>query len=58
MTLKAAFAAAGGFTDFAPPRLHLVHWDGTSETYKWNSKHSLTNNPALKPGDKMTSPRW
>ena len=38
MTLTDAFAAAGGFTDFARKRIRLHHWDGTEEYYKWSIK--------------------
>jgi len=57
MTLKDSIAAAGGFTDFAVSRIHLQHWDGSSERYKWNAKRPLTNNPALRPGDAVINPR-
>lgn len=58
MRLKDAFAAAGGFTDFAWHRIRLVHWDGTMEMYRWSSERPLTKNPLLKPGDKVINPRW
>jgi protein involved in polysaccharide export with SLBB domain len=57
MTLNDAFAAAGGFTDFARKRIRLRHWDGTTEYYRWSVHSPLTNNPALKPGDQILNPR-
>lgn len=57
MTLKDSFAAAGGFTDFAVPRVRLEHWDGSSQRYQWSSTQPLTNNPVLKPGDKVINLR-
>ena len=57
MTLDDAFVAAGGFTDFALLRVRVLHWDGSSETYRWGTQHPLTNNPALKPGDSVLNPR-
>lgn len=57
MTLKDAIATAGGFTDFAMSGVRLVHWDGTIERYKGSAKRPLSNNPMLKPGDRVISPR-
>ena len=57
MTLRDSFSAAGGFTEFAWEYIHLQHWDGTVEKFRWSSKLSLTNNPALRAGDKVINPR-
>jgi len=52
MTLKDAIDAAG-FTDFSGHRLRLYHLDGTIERYRLRGDMTLTNNPSLKPGDKI-----
>jgi hypothetical protein len=57
MTLKDAFSAAGGFTEFAWERIHLHHYDGSVERFSWSEKRPLTNNPALRPGDSVINPR-
>lgn len=57
MTLKDAIAAAGGFTEFAWPRIVIQHPDSSKQQYKWSSARPLRNNPALKPGDKVWNPR-
>jgi protein involved in polysaccharide export with SLBB domain len=57
MTLKDAIEAAGGFTDFANRRVRLVHTDGTVERYRLRGDWTVTNNPVLKPGDKVHNPR-
>jgi hypothetical protein len=57
MTLKDAFAIAGGFTDFAWEGIWLRHWDGSSDTHRWSSEKPLTNKPFLKPGDQVDNPR-
>jgi hypothetical protein len=57
MTLRDAFSAAGGFTQFAWERIYLQHWDGTVEKFRWSSEKPLTNNPALRPGDRVINPR-
>jgi hypothetical protein len=57
MTLSDAFAAAGGFTDFARRQVRLLHWDGSSQNYRWSTERSLTINPVLKPGDSVINIR-
>jgi protein involved in polysaccharide export with SLBB domain len=57
MTLKDAIDGAGGFTQFANRRIWLRHLDGTVERYRLRGDWFLTNNPALKPGDKVINPR-
>jgi len=57
MTLKDAFTAAGGFTEFAWQRILLRHYDGSVERFRWSGKQPLTNNPALRPGDSVMNPR-
>jgi protein involved in polysaccharide export with SLBB domain len=57
MRLKDAIEAAGGFTEFANRRVRLIHLDGTVERYRLRGDWVLTNNPALKPGDKVQNPR-
>ncbi len=58
MTLHDGIAIAGGFTKFAPPRIRLERWDGSVESYKWRAGQPLTNNPVLRPGDKLINPRY
>ena len=57
MSLKDSFAIAGGLTEFAWRWIHLVHWDGSKEVYKWSAIKPLTNNPFLSPGDAVLNPR-
>lgn len=57
MTLKNAFLAAGGFTEFAVEYVILRHRDGTEQRFRWSVKKPLTNNPALRPGDCIINPR-
>lgn len=57
MTLQDAFAAAGGFTEFAVHRIWLRHSDGSSDRFRWSSARPLTNNPTLRPGDSVINPR-
>ena len=56
MTLKDAIGAAGGFSEFATRKLSLWHSDGTAEHYRLGPSRTLTNNPALRPGDAIKSP--
>jgi len=56
MTLQDAINAAGGFTDFAPRKLHVIH-DGLTTVYKLGPGRTLPNNPSVQPGDKIYSPR-
>lgn len=56
MTLQDGIDAAGGFTDFARRRLNLQHWDGSREFYRLGPGRTLTNNPALRRGDRVYSP--
>jgi len=58
MTLRDAFAVAGGLTVFAESRIRLKHWDGSVERYKWSPKNPLTNNPTLRPGDSILNPKF
>ncbi len=57
MTLKEGIDAASGFTDFAPPRFRVQHWDGSVEWFRLGAGKTLTNNPALRSGDSVFSPR-
>jgi len=57
MTLQDAINAAGGFTDFAPRHVRLIHPDGSFQKYGRNSQGILTKNPALQPGDRIFVPR-
>jgi polysaccharide export outer membrane protein len=57
MTLKDGIDAANGFTDYARRSLRIRHWDGSEERYRLGAGRTLTNNPALKPGDYVISPR-
>jgi protein involved in polysaccharide export with SLBB domain len=57
MTLQDGITAAGGFTDFARRRLFLYHSDGLAERYRLGPNFALTNNVALRPGDKLVNPR-
>lgn len=54
-----SLAMAGGFTAYAN-RSHLeIHRsDGRKESYSWKSiVNGLTNNPELKPADKIVVPK-
>jgi protein involved in polysaccharide export with SLBB domain len=55
MRLKDAIEAAGGFTEYATHLTRLIHLDGTVEKYRLRGKWPVTNNPALKPGDRVHS---
>ena len=57
MRLQDAIEAAGGFTDFSDRRVRLRHWDGSVEVYRLGHGYNLTNNPLLRPGDKIYNPR-
>lgn len=57
MRLKDAIEAAGGFGAFADGRVTVLHRDGTAEKYWLREAWSSTNNPTLKPGDKVSNPR-
>jgi hypothetical protein len=57
MTLKEGMDAAGGLTDFATRPLRLTHWDGSVAQFRLGVGRILTNNPPLKPGDSIMSPR-
>jgi protein involved in polysaccharide export with SLBB domain len=57
MSLKHGIEAAGGYTDFSPPKLLLRHWDGSMERLRLGPGRTLTNNPALRAGDAVMSPR-
>jgi protein involved in polysaccharide export with SLBB domain len=57
MRLKDAIEVAGGFTEFANHRIKMIHEDGAIETYKLWGDWVATNNPVLKPGDRIHNPR-
>jgi protein involved in polysaccharide export with SLBB domain len=57
MRLKNAIEAAGGFGAFADGRVRILHLDGTTEKYWLREAWSLSNNPTLKPGDRVSNPR-
>lgn len=57
MTLQDGIQAAGGFTDFARHRLFLYHADGMAERIRLGPDWAATNNPALRPGDKLVNPK-
>jgi hypothetical protein len=57
MRLKDAIEVAGGFTDFAPPKVWLRHSDGSEDEYRRIFGQPFTNNPVLKPGDKVICQR-
>lgn len=56
MTLTDSFALAGGFNQFAWHWIRLEHWDGSTERFRWSATHPFTNNPILRPGDKIMNP--
>ena len=53
MRLNDAIEAAGGFNEFAIPRVKLIHLDGTSVRFRLRGDWMRTNNPALRPDDKI-----
>lgn len=55
MTLKDAIDAAGGFGEYARRKFELRHSDGAVEIYWLGPGKTLTNNPALRPGDMIGS---
>jgi protein involved in polysaccharide export with SLBB domain len=55
MRLKDAIEAAGGFTEYSTHLIRLFHLDGTIEKYRFRGNWPVTNNPALKPGDRVHS---
>jgi protein involved in polysaccharide export with SLBB domain len=57
MTLKDGIDTASGSTDSAPRRFRLQHWDGSVERFRLGAGRTLTNNPALRSGDSVFSPR-
>jgi len=57
MKLKDAIEAAGGFTEFSSHRIKLIHSDGISQRFRLRGDWMGTNNPALRPGDKIHNPR-
>ena len=57
MTLKDGIEAAGGFAVFAPRKLSLQHWDDSVEHFRLGPGRALTNNPLLRAGDSVRSPR-
>jgi len=56
MTLQDAIHVAGGFTDFAPRKLRVVHND-QSTVYRLGPGWTFTNNPPVQAGDHIYSPR-
>ena len=56
MTLRDALVI-GVLDNFAPHKIYLLRADGSRVIYKWTEKEPLTNNPVLKPGDRILSPR-
>lgn len=42
--------------DFARSMIRIEHTDGSIVQYNWSAEHPLTNNPVLKPGDRVISP--
>jgi hypothetical protein len=56
MTLRDALVI-GVLDNFAPRKIYLLRADGSHVIYKWTEKQPLTNNPVLKPGDRILSPR-
>jgi hypothetical protein len=56
MTLRDALVI-GVLDNFAPDRIYLLRADGSRVIYKWTEKQPLTNNPVLKPGDRILCPR-
>src|SRR5262245_10652326 len=59
ITATAAISMAGGLTDFVSSHsLYVTHSDGSRERYPLTSDYRLTNDFALRPGDKIHSPRW
>jgi protein involved in polysaccharide export with SLBB domain len=57
MRLQDAMDAAGVLTDFAHNKLRVNHWGGSVEIFRLAPHHQLTNNPLLRPGDRIYSPR-
>jgi len=56
MRLKDVIDTADGFTEFANYRIKLTHGDGTVKMYNLRGGWSSTNNPVLKPGDRIHNP--
>jgi len=57
MRLNDAIEAAGGFTKFANHRIKVTHYDRTSERFRLRGDWVRTNNPALRPDDKIHNRR-
>lgn len=57
MSLYDGMTAAGGPTAYAKRRFTITHWDDTKVTYWLTYQKTLTNNPALEPGDSVKLPR-
>ena len=57
MTLRDAIDAAGGFNEYARRKFYLKHWDDTQQTFWLSLDRTITNNPALEPGDQLQSPK-
>src|SRR5690242_3890769 len=55
MTLKDALNVRP-LDDFARSMIRIAHTDGSVVQYNWSAEHPLTNNPFLKPGDRVISP--
>jgi SLBB domain len=56
MTLKDAIDAAGGLDEFGGHKMEITHLDGSENRYFLKPGWELTNNPALKPGDRLYDP--
>jgi protein involved in polysaccharide export with SLBB domain len=57
MRLGDVIEATGGFTVFGNRTIKILHEDGTVESYKLRGNWASTNNPILKPGDRIRNPR-
>ena len=55
ITLADALNAGGGHSDAPTSRIVLIHSNGPSEFFRWNTQIALTNNPVLEPGDTVMS---
>ena len=55
ITLAEAINAGGGHSDAPKSRIMLIHSNGQSESFRWNTQFALTNNPVLEPGDTVMS---
>jgi hypothetical protein len=60
LTIIDAIRLAGGFNEFAEPKLQLRRWDGTRELFRLTSDYRFrfTNAVPLRPGDHLINPKW